>query len=132
MPEYKPAVQARSTEATGPTLRVDEARDRILSAFRPLEPIELPIANALGLVTTGDVIAEMDVPPFTNSAMDGYAVQARDLRNASPERPVCLHLIGEVAAGQTPDKSVEPGTAIRIMTGAPIPPGADAVVRFED
>jgi molybdopterin molybdotransferase len=115
----------------GRMLDVDHARERILSAFSPLPPVDIPIGLAVGLVTSEDVIADVEVPPFNNSAMDGYAVQARDTEDATIEQPTQLTVIGEVAAGQYPNQHVERGTAIRIMTGAPIPPGADAVVRFE-
>jgi molybdopterin molybdotransferase len=74
----------------------------------------------------------MDIPPFVNSAMDGYAVRAADTVGASPQAPITLRVIADLAAGYITDLVVEPGTAIRIMTGAPLPAGADAVVRFED
>lgn len=111
---------------------VDEARARILSAFHPLPAIDLPIEDALGYALAEDIVAPIPLPPFTNSAMDGFAVRTEDVAGATPETPVVLHVTGEAAAGSTPGMLLEPGTAIRIMTGAPVPEGAGAVIRFED
>ncbi len=113
-------------------LSVEEAQERILSFFHVLEPEEKPILDALGQVLAEDVVSGFDIPPLANSAMDGYAVQADSLRGASPTSPVVLKVVGSVAAGQMPRDEVTPGTAVRIMTGAPVPRGADAVVPFED
>ena len=120
-------------EVTGmyPMLSVEEALGRVLSGISPLPEEKVPILAALGRVTSRDVKAAYDIPPHANSAMDGYAVRAADTCDATPERPVRLRVIGEVAAGYVPEVQVVPGTAVRIMTGAPIPAGADAVVRFE-
>jgi len=115
-----------------PMLSMEEALERVLAAFEPLPPERVPVLETLGRVLAEDVYADMDIPPLTNSAMDGYAVQASDTAGASLERPLRLRVIYDLAAGYTTDVAVAPGTAIRIMTGAPIPPGADAVVRFED
>ncbi|MGQ9586354.1 MAG: molybdopterin molybdotransferase MoeA [Anaerolineae bacterium] len=115
-----------------PMLSVEEALERVLAAFAPLEGETIPILEGLGRVLAEDVYAEMDIPPLPNTAMDGYAVQSRDTRGASEERPVRLRVIQDLAAGYVATSEVLPGTAIRIMTGAPIPPGADAIVRFED
>ncbi|MBC7099672.1 molybdopterin molybdotransferase MoeA [Candidatus Bipolaricaulota bacterium] len=112
-------------------LSVEEALGRVLSAISPLPEEKVPVLEALGRVTSRDVKATCDVPPHANSAMDGYAVRAADTCDATPERPVRLRVIGEVAAGYVPEVQLLPGTAVRIMTGAPLPPGADAVVRFE-
>lgn len=114
-----------------PMLSVEEALARVLSGLSPLSEERVPLLSALGRVTSRDVVAPHDVPPHANSAMDGYAVRAADTARASQERPVRLRLVGEAAAGHLPDVGVEPGTAVRIMTGAPLPAGADAVVRFE-
>jgi molybdopterin molybdotransferase len=113
-------------------LSVEEALARVLAAFEPLPPERVPVLETLGQVLAENVYADMDIPPLTNTAMDGYAVQAADTAGASPEYPVRLRVVYDLAAGYTTDVAVTPGTAIRIMTGAPIPPGADAVVRFED
>jgi molybdopterin molybdotransferase len=107
---------------------VDDALKQILDSFSPLPSIRVPLLDSLGLVMAEDVIARDDIPPFRNSAMDGYAVRAAD---TSPS-PVVLDVIGTVAAGGYPDKAVEAGQAMRIMTGAPLPDGADTVVRFEE
>lgn len=113
-------------------ITVEEAYERIMEAFRPLEPERVPLWEGLGRVLAEDVYADVNIPPFANSAMDGYAVRAADTAGATRERPVWLRVKGTLAAGQAPAEAVEPGTAIRIMTGAPMPPGADAVVRFEN
>ena len=113
-------------------LSVEEAEERILEFFQVLEAEEKPLLDALGQVLDEDVVAPFDIPPLDNSAMDGYAVQASSVRGASNEEPVVLRVAGTVAAGQLPQFEVAPGTAVRIMTGAPIPEGADAVVPFED
>lgn len=113
-------------------LTVQEARDRILARISTLEPEEVQLEAAGGRVLAEDVTARQDVPPFANSAMDGYAVRALDVRGASSEQPVRLRLVGEVQAGYAPPSVVDAGTALRIMTGAMLPDGADAVVRVED
>ena len=113
-------------------ISVDEALEKILSHFQALEPQRQPILNCLGQVLAEDVCSTVNVPPLDNSAMDGYAVRAEDVRGATGPSPVYLRVIGEVAAGSLPSIEVLFGQAIRIMTGAPLPPGADTVVRFED
>jgi len=114
-----------------PMLSVEEALEKVLRAFHPLEPEEVDILDSLGRVLAEDVYADLNIPPLDNTAMDGYAVRAEDTKGASPQNPRRLRIICELPAGYVSEKAVEPGTAIRIMTGAPIPPGADAVVRFE-
>jgi molybdopterin molybdotransferase len=91
----------------------------------------VPIVEALDRVLAEDVISPIHIPPFANSAMDGYAVRSEDVAQASSESPAVLKVIAEVPAGAVPDRPVEPGTGVRIMTGAPVPPGSDAVVPFE-
>ena len=113
-------------------LSVDEARDRILSRITPLEPIDVELLDALDMVLAADLVSGVDLPPFHNSAMDGYALRSIETKPASPSNPVRFLVRGESAAGHPADQSVTPSTAVRIMTGAPIPEGADAVVRFED
>ena len=105
----------------------EEARSVILAACPPLEPRAVPLAEALGCVASVDVDADEAVPPFANTAMDGYAVRAADTAGA----PVQLKVVGTLAAGAAPDRDVGAGEAIRIMTGAPVPPGADAIVMVE-
>jgi molybdopterin molybdotransferase len=108
----------------------DVQRD-ILSAVAPLAPVTTPLRDALGLVTARDVVAGEAVPPFANTAMDGYAVRAADTAGADAAGPVQLAVVGELPAGRAPTQPVGEGEAIRIMTGAPIPDGADAVVMVE-
>jgi len=113
-------------------ISVDEALERILSYVSVLEPEEKPILKALSQVLAEDVIAPFNIPPLDNSAMDGYAVQAASTVGASRSSPVELRVVGELAAGYIFEGEVTPGTAVRIMTGAPVPRGADAVVPFEE
>jgi len=113
-------------------LSVEEAFDRIQSAFTPLEEESKPILDAIGQVLTSDVVSPLDLPPMPNSGMDGYAVLYNDVKDASENNRVELGIIATVPAGQVCNKIVTPGTAIRIMTGAPIPPGADLVIPFEE
>ncbi|MFM9107626.1 MAG: gephyrin-like molybdotransferase Glp [Chloroflexota bacterium] len=113
-------------------LGVDEAVERILALVRPCDPVSLPLRGARGMVLAREVIAPENVPPFRNSAMDGYALLAADTAPAGLETPVSLPVSGAVAAGDPPGAVLAPGAAIRIMTGAPMPAGADAVVRFEE
>jgi molybdopterin molybdotransferase len=113
-------------------ISVEEAQEKVLSYVEVLEPERKPILDCLGQVLAEDVYSTIDIPPLDNSAMDGYALRAEDTRGAGESSPRYLAVVGEVAAGSIPTKKVKPGTAIRIMTGAPLPEGADAVVRFED
>jgi molybdopterin molybdotransferase len=113
-------------------LSVEEAREKILALVPVLEAQETPLLDALGLTLAEDAVSALDIPPWDNSAMDGYALRHRDIQGASSEQPVTLKVIGHLAAGQMPRQSVLSGAAIRIMTGAPIPPGADTVVPFEE
>jgi len=103
----------------------------IIAAIRPLPPRELPLADALGAVLAADVTAQYPLPSFDNSAMDGYAVIAADVRGATEERPVVLPVRAEIAAGDTGRYDLVPGSVIKIMTGAAMPAGADAVVPVE-
>ena len=113
-------------------ISVEEAFEKILSYVEVLEPERKPILDCLGQVLAEDVYSTIDIPPLDNSAMDGYALRAEDTRGAGETSYRYLAVVGEVAAGSMPTKKVRPGTVIRIMTGAPLPEGADAVVRFED
>ncbi|MBI2955549.1 MAG: molybdopterin molybdotransferase MoeA [Chloroflexi bacterium] len=112
-------------------ISVEEALEKILSHVSVLTTETKPILETLGQTLAVDVYSEMDIPPADNSAMDGYAVRWEDTESASEDRPIRLRVIDEVAAGYVSEKTVTPGTAIRIMTGAAIPKGADAVVQFE-
>jgi molybdopterin molybdotransferase len=109
----------------------EEARARVLDRLRPLPPRRVPLTEALGCVLAEDVAAGEDLPPFANSAMDGFALRSEDVRGADQGSPVDLRVVGEVFAGSAKLPKVEPGTAVRIMTGGPLPPGADAVVPVE-
>jgi molybdopterin molybdotransferase len=114
-------------------LSIEQAREVILSYVHPLETESVPIMRALGRTVAEDIYADYDIPPLSNSAMDGYAIRAADVEKAGVgSNAVTLRIIHDLAAGYTTDKVVEPGTAIRIMTGAPIPAGADTVVPFEE
>ncbi len=126
------AHSGRGGMACAAMVGVDEARRRILEAFAPLPDIATPIQDALGLTLAEDVTAAANLPPFTNSAMDGYAVRTFDTLSASATRPAWLRVTGQAAAGYHAEVDLEPGCAVRIMTGAPLPEGADSVVRFED
>ena len=110
---------------------LEEAVETVLASCRALPPRSFDVGEALGLVLAEDVDAPAPVPPFANSAMDGYAVRADDVAGASTEQPVRLTVIGTIAAGHAPDDSVGPGEALRIMTGALFPDGADAVAIVE-
>ena len=108
-----------------------DVQREILGAVAPLAATTVPLGDAVGLVTAGDVVAAEAVPPFANTAMDGYAVRATDTAGAGPEAPVRLAVAGELPAGHAPTQPVDKGEAIRIMTGAPLPNGADAIVMVE-
>ncbi len=113
-------------------ISVEEARERILANFQRLPVERKPLLAALGQVLAADVVSPYDLPPLANTGMDGYALQAADTAGASEAAPVRLRVITNLAAGYVSDVPIGPGEAARIMTGAPIPPGADAVVPFEE
>ena len=113
-------------------ISVEEARERILSFFHRLEPVRIPLLEALGQVLAEDVVAPFDIPPLDNTAMDGYAVRFADTRGATDASPRALRVTGDLAAGYVMETTIGPGEAVRIMTGAPMPPGSDAVVPFEE
>ena len=110
---------------------VDAYLAEILAAIRPLAPRELSLEDADGGVLAEDITAQWPLPPFDNSGMDGYAVRAADTAAATADAPVTLPVAGEVAAGDTREHRLAPGSCLRIMTGAPLPAGADAVVPVE-
>jgi len=113
-------------------ISIDEALERILSYADVLPAEEKPLIEALGQVLAEDVESSFEIPPLDNTAMDGYAVRAQDTIWATVDEPVTLNVIGEVAAGYQFEGDVAPGTAVRIMTGAPVPAGADSIVPFEE
>jgi molybdopterin molybdotransferase len=116
---------------TDPLLSVEDHRDRILAAIRPLPAFDQPLMEAFGLSAAEDVHAEVALPGFDNSAMDGYAVCHADVAAATEESPVHLPVVGEIGAGQATLLAMSPGTAVKIMTGAPVPAGADSIVPYE-
>ncbi len=113
-------------------ISVEEARERILRHFAPLGIERVPLLHALGQVLAEDVVAPFDIPQRDNTAMDGYAVRAADTDGSSEAAPRELRVVADLAAGYVLDTPVGPGEAVRIMTGAPLPPGADAIVPFEE
>src|SRR5687768_7420407 len=110
-------------------LSVDEARGRILSHFQPVATEELPLMECAHRVLAQDISATTDLPPFDNSSMDGFALRVADLLDASPRS---LRVVADIPAGLSPTISLAPGEAARIMTGAQVPQGADAVIPVED
>ncbi len=112
-------------------LPVEEYLDRILDRIEPMQAFDQALMEALGMPVAADMFAPVSLPVFDNSGMDGYAVAFRDVAEATEERPVHLPVTGEIAAGQTAIFEMTPGTAVRIMTGAPVPAGCTAVVPFE-
>lgn len=117
---------------TADWLSVAEAQRRILEAVVPLPEERVPLTEAAGRALAEELRADATLPPWDNAGMDGYAVRSDDVRGASPARPVPLRVRGLVRAGEAPAHPIEAGEAIRIMTGAPVPEGADSVVRVED
>ncbi|HET7430910.1 MAG TPA: gephyrin-like molybdotransferase Glp [Nocardioides sp.] len=116
---------------TDDLVTVEDHRDRILAAIEPLPAFDQPLMEAFGLSAAEDVHAAVALPGFDNSAMDGYAVLHADVASASAEHPVHLPVVGEIGAGQATLLAMSPGTAVKIMTGAPVPAGADSVVPYE-
>jgi len=112
-------------------IAVEELLDRILSTVRPLNHFPQPLLEAVGLPVCEDVVSSVALPVFDNSGMDGYAVCHADVASASTESPVHLPVVGEIGAGQANLLAMSPGTAVKIMTGAPVPSGSDAVVPYE-
>jgi molybdopterin molybdotransferase len=112
-------------------LSVAEAQRVILTRIQPCGVELATLLQSLGCVLAEDVLAQDDLPPFYNSGMDGYAVRADDVQDAGRNSPVTLSVVADIAAGHPSDVTVGPGQAARIMTGAPVPAGADAVVPVE-
>lgn len=109
-----------------------EASARILEDIEPLPAEEADTIDCAGRVSAADVVARVTIPPWNNASMDGFAVRAADVRSASADAPVSLPVVESIAAGQFPSRALRAGEAMRIMTGAPVPEGADTVVRIED
>ncbi|HEY3528197.1 MAG TPA: gephyrin-like molybdotransferase Glp [Nocardioides sp.] len=116
---------------TDALVSVEAHLERILTAVDPLPAFDQPLMEAFGLAAAEDVYARVALPGFDNSAMDGYAVAHADVATASRETPVHLPVVGEIGAGQASLLAMSPGTAVKIMTGAPVPAGADSVVPYE-
>jgi molybdopterin molybdotransferase len=114
-----------------PSLSVADALLRIIGTLQPLENEPVPLNECLDRILAEEIRSGSDIPPFPSSSMDGYAVQAADVENASTDSPVRLHVIGEIVAGDHDLPSLTSGQAIRIMTGAPLGRGADAVIPIE-
>ena len=111
-------------------ISVEEALERILAQITALEEVHVPLSTVQGLVLAQDIMAHDDIPPFANSAMDGFALRSQDTHPQNGVLPR-LRVTGGIAAGYVADHAVEEGTAMRVMTGAPIPPGADSVIQIE-
>jgi len=114
-----------------PLVPLDEARRHVLDRCAVLGAVEVTLPDALGDVVHDDCVATSPMPPFANTAMDGFAVRSRDVAGASPDEPVRLRVVDTILAGRASSRAVGPGEAARIMTGAPMPDGADAVVMVE-
>lgn len=113
-------------------LNVDDALQRILDQIKPVDAEEIELESALNRVLADNITATTNLPPFANSSMDGYALRSADIAGASKDTPIKLKVVMDIPAGKAPDKTLESGQAARIMTGAPIPDGADAVIPVED
>lgn len=112
-------------------LNVDHALELVLEHIHPLPAENVTLAQALGRVLAEDITADVSIPPFPNSSMDGYALRAEDIAHANREQPTQLHVVMDIPAGTTPAQPLLPGQAARIMTGAPLPEGADTVIPVE-
>ena len=121
----------REGKAMSEMISLEEARTLVLSHVRPLPVETVPVLEAVGRVAAADLASDIDIAPFAHSAMDGFAVRASELAEASPESPVELDVIAEVAAGDVFEGVIGAGQCVRIMTGAPLPADADAVVKYE-
>jgi molybdopterin molybdotransferase len=112
-------------------LTVEQALERVLSLVEQLPAVDVPLSDSDGTTLAKDILAPFNVPALANSAMDGYAVRSLDLPETSVSNPTKLEVIDQIQAGDLPTKSLSHGTAIRIMTGAPIPPGSDSIIPYE-
>jgi molybdopterin molybdotransferase len=119
-------------EAKVMALPLEVAQELLLQAARTVATEEAELAECWQRVLAAPVVADSDFPPFDRSPLDGYALKAAEVEKADPERPVVLTIVDDIPAGSVPRVEVRPGTAAKIMTGAPLPPGASGVVRRED
>lgn len=131
LPGFSASIYSFTFQRRAIMISVEEALERILAEIKPLSVEQVPLPAALGLVLAQDIVAQEDIPPFSNSAMDGFALRSRDSQPRHEGQLPRLKVTGEVAAGYVADSAVEEGTAIRIMTGAPVPEGADTVIQVE-
>ena len=129
---YSATTQNERSILPADMISVEEARERILAQFAPLDAARTPLLEARGQVLAEEIRAGFSIPPLDNTAMDGYAVRAADTAGATYDSPLTLRVSGYLAAGSVYDGEVGPGEAVRIMTGAPIPAGANAIVPFEE
>jgi molybdopterin molybdotransferase len=127
-----PTRTVTAEELAAPLVPYEDAVREVLAVASTLPRVHIPILDAIGCASGEAVVAADDVPPFASSAMDGYAIRSADSLGAGPSRPAVLRLVEDLPAGAAPTRGVDPGTASKIMTGAPVPPGADAVVPWED
>jgi molybdopterin molybdotransferase len=126
------AARPHDHDAPEGLLSVEETQERVLGAVQPLAPLRLPLTDAYGCVVAEDVVATRDLPEFASSAMDGFAVRASDVADATPSQPAELKIVGRALIGHEPEGTVGAGEAMHIATGAPIPGGADVVVPIEN
>ena len=113
-------------------LSVQEARGRILASFQPVDKTTLPLARATSRILVSDIVAETNLPPFDNSSVDGFALRVSDTVGATADSPQSLEVVADIHAGDYSTSPIQPGQAARIMTGAAVPPGTEAVVMVED
>ena len=111
---------------------IEQAASLLLEQIQSVQIEKIPIRNSFGRILAEEIYAEENIPPFDRSPYDGYALRSEDVKSASPESPVQLNIIEEVPAGHTASRSIRSGEAVKILTGAPIPAGADVVVKYED
>ena len=114
------------------SVSLEEAQTLLLDLVHPVKECQVSLWEAAGRIVCQDIQSSINLPPFDKSPLDGYALQAEDTKQASPSRPAILEVVEEVRAGYVPQNKVTPGTAIKVMTGAPIPEGADVVIKYED
>ena len=112
-------------------LSVEEARERVLSTIKPLQPLALALTESYGCVLAESLVAERDIPGFASSAMDGFAVRSSEIASASTTSPVELRVVGRAMIGERPEGTVGGGEAFAIATGAPVPAGADTIAPIE-
>jgi molybdopterin molybdotransferase len=123
---------SRQPPPVPPPLAATDAAGRIVADVRRQPPLRIPLDDAFGSVLAEDVVSPLDIPPWTNSAMDGYAARAEDVRGAKREQPRRLRVVEVIPAGAFPTRPIAAGECARIFTGAPLPDGADSVIRQED